>query len=391
MPTSPEQRGRRVVGIPLCHVPRGATTLVRLGLILISHWLVAGAASAALAHEPADGAKPAPLTAASLETQIVVENVCAWPNLTKLPDGSMAAVIFNQPSHGSLPGDVECWVSRDGRQWERRGKPAVHEPDTNRMNVAAGLARNGDLLVLCSGWSNQQQPGQEKKAPFRDKILRSWVCRSDDGGRTWSVTREFPEPPAGLTEFIPFGDIQTAADGSLRTCCYAAELRTLRNHRCWMLRSDDDGRTWQVHSQISDRHNETTILPLGENRWLAAARGRQTDLFRSDDDGRTWEGPTPVTQTNQINGHLLRLKDGAILLSLGDRIKDQFGVQAMLSRDEGRTWTAPLRLASTASWDCGYPSSVELDDGSIVTAYYAAGGEGQPRYFLGVVLWKPER
>src|SRR3982751_4788023 len=48
------------------------------------------------------------------------ENVCAWPNLTLLRDGTVAAVLFNQPTHGQAEGDVECWVSRDGLQWEKR-------------------------------------------------------------------------------------------------------------------------------------------------------------------------------------------------------------------------------------------------------------------------------
>ena len=84
-----------------------------------------------------------------------IENYCAWPNLTLLPDGSIIATVFNKPSHGGLPGDIECWGSIDGGwTWEYRGTPAHGGETSNRMNIAAGLAGNGDLLVLASGWQD---------------------------------------------------------------------------------------------------------------------------------------------------------------------------------------------------------------------------------------------
>ena len=49
---------------------------------------------------------------------VAVDNVCAWPNLTVLDDGTIVATIFNQPSHGSVAGDVECWATKDqGAPW----------------------------------------------------------------------------------------------------------------------------------------------------------------------------------------------------------------------------------------------------------------------------------
>jgi hypothetical protein len=43
----------------------------------------------------------------------------------------------------------------------------------------------------------------------------------------------------------------------------------------------------------------------------------------------------------------------------------------MISWDEGRTWKMDLVLHGDApSADLGYPCSVELDDGSILTVYY---------------------
>ncbi|MBC7816421.1 MAG: exo-alpha-sialidase, partial [Planctomycetaceae bacterium] len=69
------------------------------------------------------------------------------------------------------------------------------------------------------------------------------------------------------------------------------------------------------------------------------------------------------------------------------RVKGQFGVLTKLSGDEGRTWTAPLRLAESLDSDCGYPSSVQRADGKIVTAYYAKRVTNHERYHMGVAIW----
>jgi hypothetical protein len=96
-----------------------------------------------------------------------------------------------------------------------------------------------------------------------------------------------------------------------------------------------------------------------------------------------------VTERNEINAHLLRLKDGRLLLSYGNRAKGQFGVLAKLSTDDARTWSSPLRLVHSLANDCGYPSSVQRTDGKVVTAWYAKGVENHERYHMGVAIWLP--
>ena len=145
----------------------------------------------------------------NIERYVAVDNVCAWPNLTLATDGTIFALIYNQPSHLQMIGDVDCWASTDGGVfWEKRGTAVPHEPKTARANIAAGLANNGELVVLCSGWGY---------APtLRDRRLPPWVSRSSDGGRTWKVDKskaaiEFPEgadyEDRGEKMFKPFGDI----------------------------------------------------------------------------------------------------------------------------------------------------------------------------------------
>ncbi|MCB1077908.1 MAG: exo-alpha-sialidase [Verrucomicrobiae bacterium] len=330
-----------------------------------------------------------------LRQVVAVENVCAWPNLTVLPDGSVVAIFFNRPAHGTEEGDLDCWGSVDGLRWEKRSTVTRHEPDTVRMNHAAGLAGNGDLVVLCSGWTNVKQPERPKQGAFRDDILRSWVLRSADGGRTWEKRDAFPSAEPGWSEHIPFGDLWKGEDGALHTSCYQGQFadptlstRT-KGWRSWHFRSDDDGWTWKPVSIIGPKHNETDLFPLGGRGWLAAARIDAMELFRSDDDGVTWQAPIRVTEKNEINGQLCRLKDGRLLLSYGVRVDGRRGVCAKLSTDEGKTWGSPWRLSRTVDGgDCGYPSSVQLADGAIVTAWYSKETPEHQGYHLGVSVWQ---
>lgn len=339
---------------------------------------------------PADNPE---LAAPSAQQILAVENVCAWPNLTLMPDGTIIAIIHNQPSHGGMEGELDCWASSDGVKWEKRGNPAPHEKNTVRMNHAAGLAKNGDLIVLCSGWTNEKQPQRPKQAPFRDDILRTWVCRSGDGGRTWTQSKDFPAREPGWSEHIPFGDIWVADDGSLRTSTYQGKFvdetkgTKTNGWRSWHFRSDDDGKTWKPVNVIGPRHNETDLFHAGGRRWLAAARIDATEVFSSDDDGATWSLLARPTEKNEINGHLQRLKDGRLLLTYGNRIKGREGVLAKLSSDDGKTWSSAIRLAKSDVSDCGYPSSVQRKDGRVVTAFYSKKSTECDHYHMGVVIW----
>jgi hypothetical protein len=337
-----------------------------------------------------------------LERYISIDNVCAWPNLTTLKDGTQIVTIFNKPSHGRMQGDVECWASVDGGKfWQKRGTPSPHKPMTNRMNVAAGPAGNGDLIVIASGWSLKESGRQDGLFNLMS-IIRAWVSRSEDGGKTWKVDEKaFPAGEAGFTEYIPFGDILKANDGSLRVLAYnQSNDKTINTVS--MFRSTDDGKTWKWYSRISDAknttafskgHNETAYFHTGGGRWIAAARrwkdGQAMDLFSSDDDGKTWKMTGPLTEGNQHPGHITRLKNGDLLLTFGNRKKGANGVAVKTSKDNGKTWgETQLVVSDLASSDCGYPASTQLDDGSIMTVYYANANAVHQCYHMGTVIWK---
>ena len=333
-----------------------------------------------------------------MERYIAIDRACAWPNLTKLPNGDIVALIFNQPCHGRWEGDVECWGTEDdGRSWSLRGVAAPHEPGTNRMNVAAGLASNGDLVAIVSGWDKKEAPGVNPRAGWHEgsTVLPAWVCRSTDGGRTWTQQTGAFDPPEGGTHIVPFGNVIKLPDGGLGVSGYAGELVDgVRMTRAWFYRSDDDGATWQVASMIAEGGGETDLLCVDGKRLLAASRSRPDTrliLHMSDDSGKTWRCHDSVTCAGEIPAHLTKLSDGHTLLTFGIRHRGNYGVGARVSDDDGNRWMAQADLVSfDDATDGGYPASVELDGGRILTAYYANGVAAHTRYHMGVVIWTVE-
>ena len=97
----------------------------------------------------------------------------------------------------------------------------------------------------------------------------------------------------------------------------------------------------------------------------------------SEDNGRTWSN----LHRTDIWGHpphLLELADGRLLCVYGYR-RPPFGIHACISRDEGKTWDIENEMilySGGKKFDLGYPTSVQRDDGVIITAWYESSHDG---------------
>jgi len=79
------------------------------------------------------------------------------------------------------------------------------------------------------------------------------------------------------------------------------------------------------------------------------------------------------------------LKDGR-LLYVGTGSRDKQKVMAVEeSRDDGKTWDIEheITLSPAMNDDLGYPASVQLDDGSILTVYYQIDKPGEKTCLMG--------
>ena len=133
----------------------------------------------------------------------------------------------------------------------------------------------------------------------------------------------------------------------------------------------DDG-SLLVHIRVSDY--ERGIFTLFQSR--------------SEDNGKTWTKPEQIlANSGGAPAHLFKHSSGMLISTYGFRgtpyRTKPYGIKAMFSRDNGKTWDAGYDIYEIdVSYDLGYPSSVELKDGSVLTVFYATPEEGGPAVIM---------
>ena len=118
-------------------------------------------------------------------------------------------------------------------------------------------------------------------------------------------------------------------------------------------------------------------------------RYSELGLFQTEsiDGGKTWSEAKYVENANGAPPHLMQHSSGVLICTYSYR-SEPYGIRSMVSYDEGKNWQTNLILRDDgASRDLGYPSSVELADGSILTVYYQQLAKGE-KCSLAYSLWE---
>ncbi len=243
--------------------------------------------------------------------------------------------------------------------------------------------------------------------------LGSFIYLSADGGKKWSsAIKVVGSSPHGPTEL---------SDGRL---LYVGKYEDRRsdagNGDIIVEESTDGGKSWRVISKIEPPKGfkknhcfEPHAVECADGKIVVHVRNHKTWYLlqsESTDGGKTWS-TMYETKLFGYPSHLLRLKDGTLLASYGRRchrdnsVKKEngwlimpdgrktgiSGVFACFSYDNGKTWDVKneIILSLCDADDLGYPSSVQLKDGSIVTVYYQKTKNGR---FADLVYtkWKPK-
>ncbi|MDD4873001.1 MAG: sialidase family protein [Kiritimatiellae bacterium] len=205
----------------------------------------------------------------------------------------------------------------------------------------------------------------------RRESLGVWMLRSADGGRSWSA-------PYDALVSSPHGPIQLSAGRLI----YAGVDLWRKPRRVGVCESIDDGCTWKWLADIpertddkSDQYHELHAVEAADGRLIVQIRNHnknnsgETLQCESTDGGKTWSVPRSIGVWG-LPSHLLRLKDNRLLMTYGYR-RSPYGNQARLSEDNGRSWSEPMIISDDgAGGDLGYPSTVQLGDGSMLTVWY---------------------
>ena len=149
-------------------------------------------------------------------------------------------------------------------------------------------------------------------------------------------------------------------------------------------RSRDHGRTWSfsVGAVAWDctEFGEISAIRLRDGRFLAAVRRQlpgtvgegfeDTVITESTDEGKHWRKPVQMTANAEVHAYLTELMDGRLLATYAN-YHLPLGVFAVISVDGGRTWDLdhPVQLALSADVYLGWPVTLELPDGSLITSY----------------------
>ncbi|HRX42781.1 MAG TPA: sialidase family protein [Clostridia bacterium] len=334
-----------------------------------------------------------------LQRYIAVDNKCLWPQLRMDENGKIFMTGFNQPCHGMVEGDVDCFTSTDGgKSFMPAGIPVVHDAGCNRMNHNSGFTHGGDFITIVSGYTNRPTviyDYEYYKENYFDKseLVFPMVASSSDGGKTYSVRKL--DYVFESESIIPFGEIIRLEAGVLAASIYvlgtnkASEFSKC-TRRAGILISRDDGETWSDFHEIDAGINETSIIYCGNGKLLALARTAQRQrlkLYKSMDMGKSWTYQEDFSMQNQIPAAMTKLNDGRILAVYGSRL-NQKSIMYRIGDEYGEDWSAPgVLVVLEETGDMGYPSSVQLNDGTLVTAYYADGIDQHTRYHCGIVRW----
>lgn len=356
----------------------------------------------------------------------------AFPSVTRLENGEIlvsfreasqfSADIASSGGHTHLDTQTHVCLVRstdNGETWDPSTKTVVYDEG---LDTGVALTALSDGVIVAALYNMWQLVPRERRQEIEGPIFRHSsdlnligrplgcaTRRSYDGGHTWSDELQWAKFDAAVGSIY---DSRTGVaelpDGTLIWLVCDGDM--MRSERVWLVHSWDRGDTWSDPRLVAadpagDRAYYGTIsfaephlLSLGDGRVIAMLRTEPSDspaegrMYQtmSRDWGMTWR---PFTRT-PIWGHpphLLHLQSGAILCTYGHR-RPPFGIRACLSHDDGETWDVQNEIIlrdDGLGVDLGYPYSIQLPDGNILTVYYIY-GEDSIRHIAGT-FWSENK
>lgn len=320
------------------------------------------------------------------------DEYCAWPAVARTDNGDIVVLYTRSEEHLGPDGQILLSRSTDnGRTWE--DPVVVYDTPLDDRESGITALRDGRLLAHYHSvfWKPTNYAKLSPSAYEQETLNRwivhvdspayraaetragSWHAVSDDGGHTWSQ----PVPGADSVH----GGIQLH-NGDILVAAYRKE----RNH-VGVYRAANPLGVFDKISTVFSPEPETTRF--GEPHILQLASGRVVMFIRataipyddgaphlfawssySDDNGSTWAEPFRTPYWG-FPPHLLQLSDGRVVVTYGHR-RPPYGQRAAVS-DDGVTWLPENEFIlrdDAPNTDLGYPVSIELDPGRILTIYY---------------------
>ena len=339
----------------------------------------------------------------------------AWPSIARLQNGKLAVVAsgFRLKHVCPFGKTVISYSENEGKTYTLPA-PVMDTPLDDRDG---GILAFGEKSVMVTSFNNSTRFQREYQTTLTVKDINQAYMLSyldtvdpEEEKKYWGSTFRISHD-CGVTfgEIFkspitsPHGPIQLR-DGSIlwvgRT--FSEKGLELELDRVLSYRVNPDG-SMEKLGEIEDIFYEGKKLlscepyafELEDGRILCHIRAQRSStptdskIFTtyqsiSEDGGRTWSKPEQLLENNGgAPSHIIRHSATGLLIAVYGRRQKPFGIKAMFSADEGKTWSTDHDLyVDEVSSDLGYPATVELSDGSLLTIFYAHPAEGQPAVIM---------
>lgn len=286
-----------------------------------------------------------------------------------------------------------------------RDKPSVHR---QARSLDGGLTWNVEIpSYLDAEGKEKEQAAQSTPIDFSNpdlalKFKEGRYFVSLDRCKIWDGPYALPtfDRPKLLarTDYLIEGPRQV-------TAFIAAAKDNGKEGQPLCIRTTDGGVTWKLIGWIGPQPPADygyAIMPatvrLNDNSYFSMIRkggireGKKSwwvESWLSPDLGESWYMLANPHLENAGNpATLTRLANGSLALAYGVRL-EPYGIRAQISKDNGQTWSEEKILRGDgASWDIGYPRTIQRADGKCVTIYYYHNSEA-PERFIAATIWDP--
>ncbi len=300
----------------------------------------------------------------------------------------------NGDIYAAIVGTKSVYKSKDGgKKWMRMPLPPMED-----YMCAFTVLQDDSFLFLRRG-----------PQPVLHTVPAALIWHSTDYGKTWyEFSAISPCPFDGMCEGLQ--SFTQLKDGTILfpTCMWKNEPLRYNEpagtggRENVVFFSKDSGKTWREKAKTFDYVGEPQIIELQSGKLLGAFRYqrrplpsdtpesvkkwngeeikdpnksifKQIFIGESLDKGKTWVNLRPVQDKDgnallifgECHGQLVQVQDGRVVLVHDHRYPYETSqIMARVSEDEGNTWSKGIYRVS---FGAGYPSSVVLEDGTIVT------------------------
>jgi len=283
--------------------------------------------------------------------------LAAWSDFTGGPDDHATASISAAKSQDG------------GRTW---GRPFLLQENVGRnnvMSVSLLRTRSGEILFFFLVKNSNTD-------------LKLVVRRSTDDARSWSEPVTITREP-GYHIMNNARAIQLKSGRILCPISSSVNISTRKELlRNFIYFSDDNGRTWQRSEDVIDCPKrgamEPGLVQLKDGHLLQIIRTQMGQIWYSlsTDGGNKWTQPGPFGVVSPESPSTIGRMPGRgeLLLIYNPNVTARTPLVCSLSRDEGKTWSAPKIIEASAEATYAYTSLTFHRDRALLTYYVAPNG-----------------